>query len=133
MFFRTESLLMDKVIKNKRCLKLVTSGSSGYKTISEKSHYLLYIIWPSLMIRAYFRKIKHLGIRRFLKKCPFWKKSFFSLNQKCQKQILIRGYLIFTCPSWLPRCPFVKQSYAFIDAKNPFPRIISLNSFILNT
>ena len=39
-----------KVIKNKRGLKLVTSCSSGYETCSEKSLYLLYIIWPSLIV-----------------------------------------------------------------------------------
>ena len=35
-FFRTESLFMDKVIKNKRALELVTSRSSGYEISSEK-------------------------------------------------------------------------------------------------
>ena len=38
-FFQTQSLLMDKVIKNKRGLELVTSRSSGYKTSSEKFLY----------------------------------------------------------------------------------------------
>ena len=41
---------MDKVIKNKRGLELVTSPSSGHETSSEKFLYLLYIIWPSLMM-----------------------------------------------------------------------------------
>ena len=49
-FFRIQSLLMDKVIKNKRGLELVTSHSSGYETRSEKFLYSLYIIWPSLMM-----------------------------------------------------------------------------------
>ena len=35
---------MDKVIKNKRGLKLATSRSSGYELSSEKFLYLLYII-----------------------------------------------------------------------------------------
>ena len=48
-FFWTQSLLMDKVIKHKRGLELVTSRSSGRKTNSEKFLYLLYIIWPILM------------------------------------------------------------------------------------
>ena len=43
-FFRTQYLLMDKVIKNKKGLELVTSCSPGYKTSSEKFLYLLYII-----------------------------------------------------------------------------------------
>ena len=41
---------MNKVIKNKRGLELVTGHSSGYKTSSEKFLYSLYIIWPSLMM-----------------------------------------------------------------------------------
>ena len=36
---------MDKVIKNKRGLELVTSRSSGHKTSSEKFLYLLYIYY----------------------------------------------------------------------------------------
>ena len=43
-FFRTQSLLMDKVIKNKRGLELVTSRSSSYETSSEKFLYWLYNI-----------------------------------------------------------------------------------------
>ena len=43
-FFRNQSLLIDKVIKNKRRLELVTSRSPGHKTSSEKSLYSLYII-----------------------------------------------------------------------------------------
>ena len=44
---------------------------------------LLSINWDDnnkfLYFRAYFRKIKHSGIRRFVKKCPFWKKNFFKI------------------------------------------------------
>ena len=43
-FFQTQSLLMDKVIKNKRGLELVTSPSSGDETSSEKFLYSLYMI-----------------------------------------------------------------------------------------
>ena len=42
-FFRTESLLMDKVIKNKRAMELVTSRYSGYKT-SSKNSFISYIL-----------------------------------------------------------------------------------------
>ena len=38
-FFRTKSLLMDKDIKHKKDLELVTNGSSGYKTSSQKRLY----------------------------------------------------------------------------------------------
>ena len=41
---------MDKVIKNKRGLEIITSPSSGHETSSEKFLYLLCIIWPSLMM-----------------------------------------------------------------------------------
>ena len=41
---------MDKPIKNKRALELVTSHSSGYKTSSEKVFYCLCINRPSLML-----------------------------------------------------------------------------------
>ena len=44
------SFFMDKVIKNKRSLELVTSRFSGHETSSEKILYSLYIIWPSLMM-----------------------------------------------------------------------------------
>ena len=42
-FSQTQSLLMCKVIKNKRNLQLVTSRSSGYKTCSENS-FISYIL-----------------------------------------------------------------------------------------
>ena len=51
-FFRTQSFLMDRVIKNKRGLELVTTHSSDYKTSSKTFLYLLYIIWPSLMMEC---------------------------------------------------------------------------------
>ena len=38
-FFPNQSLLIDKVIKNKKGLELVTSPSSGYKIISQKFIY----------------------------------------------------------------------------------------------
>ena len=43
-FFRTQSLLIDEIIKNKRGFELVTSRSSGYETSSEKFLYYLCII-----------------------------------------------------------------------------------------
>ena len=42
--------------------------------------------------RPYLRKKKHLGIGYFIKKCRFLEQlSFLNLDQKCQKQLLIRG------------------------------------------
>ena len=49
-FFRTQSLLIDKVIKSKSGLEQVSSCSSRYKTNSNTLPYSLHIIWPSLMI-----------------------------------------------------------------------------------
>ena len=43
---------MDKVIKNKGGLELVTSRSSDHETSSEKFLYSLYIIWPNLMMKC---------------------------------------------------------------------------------
>ena len=40
-FFSNRVPLMDKVIKNKKSLELVTSSSSGYETSSEKFLYSL--------------------------------------------------------------------------------------------
>ena len=41
---------MDKIIKNKGGLELVTSLFSGHETSSERFLYSLYIIWPSVMM-----------------------------------------------------------------------------------
>ena len=57
---------MDKVIKTKRGLELVTSRPLGYETSSEKFLYSLYIIWPNLMM---------------------WCKAVFELFQKLHLQI----------------------------------------------
>ena len=56
---------MDKVIKNKRGLELVTSPSSGHETSSEKFLYLLYIIWPILMMlcKAVFELFQKLHLQ----------------------------------------------------------------------
>ena len=43
---------MNKFIKNKEGLELVTGHSSGYKTSLEKFLYSLYIISPSLMMKC---------------------------------------------------------------------------------
>ena len=56
---------MDKDIKNKSVLELVTSRSSGHKTSSEKLLYSLYIIWPSLMMycKAIFELFQKLHLQ----------------------------------------------------------------------
>ena len=42
--FLADAILMDKIIKNKRRLELLTSCSSGYKTSSEKFLYYLFYL-----------------------------------------------------------------------------------------
>ena len=61
--------------------------------------------------RAYFRKIKHPGIRRFVKSALFEKKKFFFLisMKLIKKELPIREDSTSTCPSGLSKCPFVKQ------------------------
>ena len=70
-FFPTQSLLMDKISKNKRSLELVTSPSLGYKTSSEKFLYKLYIIWPSLMLsyKAVFELFQKLHLQIYATQC----------------------------------------------------------------
>ena len=64
---------------------------------------------------------------------PFLKKNIsLNLNQMYQKHIPIRRDSTSIGPSRLSKCPFVKQRYSFIEAKNSFPRIIWINSFILD-
>ena len=43
---------MDKVIKNRKGLELVSSCSSAYEISSEKFFYSLYIIWPSIVMQC---------------------------------------------------------------------------------
>ena len=52
-FFLTKSLLMDKVIKNKRGTELATSGSSDYKPSAEKclfGYILSHQVWCNVKL-----------------------------------------------------------------------------------
>ena len=72
-----------------------------------------------------FTKEKWPGIRRCLKKCLFPEKLFFlKLNQKCQKQLLIRG--IWPIPAHLghPNALFLNKGALFLKRKALFPRTI---------
>ena len=51
----------------------VTKSNEGMPSIFQGSIATL----TEEMGRASFRKIKRLGIGRFVKKCPFWKKKMF--------------------------------------------------------
>ena len=83
-----------------------------------------YRIVRSPFVRAYFREIKHPGIRRFIKSAFLEKDIFLNLNQTCKKHIPIRGGSTSTSPSGLPKCLFVKKKCHFIEPMAPFPRII---------
>ena len=85
------------------------------------------------VLRAYFRKIKPLGIGRVVRKCSFWKNTF-SFKSKvskttsgCQKQLRSSRSLL-DYPSTFPS----NNVTLFIETKSPFPRAISFNSFILS-
>ena len=41
------------------------------------------------------------------------KKNFFLIWIKCKNNFPVRGYATSTCPSWLPKCPFVKTTLPF--------------------
>ena len=87
---------------------------------------------PGKFTRAYFRKIKHLGIGRFVKKWPFWKKIFLNLNQKCQKQFQFRGYNL-QLPFWIIQAPFCQTKVLLYWNEKPFSKNDLTQSFNLST
>ena len=56
---------MEKVIKSKKSLELVTSRSLGHEKSSEKFLYSLCIIWPSLkmLCKAVFELLQKLHLQ----------------------------------------------------------------------
>ena len=58
-------------------------------------------------IKAYFRKVNHLGIGHLNKSVLLGKNNFTDLNQKCQKELVIRGDSI-------SNCFFVKQRSCYL-------------------
>ena len=62
------SLLMDKVINNKRGLEIVQNRSSKHKTSLENFLYQLNIIWPRLVIkhRAAFELLPKLHLQNYV-------------------------------------------------------------------
>ena len=85
-----------------------------------------------VVVRAYFRKIKHSGIWCFVKSALSETFFFFlNLNKMCQKHSDL-GDSTSTAPSGLSKYSFVKQRCFFIEVKRPFPRIFWFNSFILD-
>ena len=69
-FFQTQSHVMDKVISNKRGLKLVTSCSSVYETNSVKSS-LCYILSD---------QVWWCNVKQFLSYCKNWICKFMQVN-----------------------------------------------------
>ena len=82
-FFRTQSLLIEKSMKNKRGLELVTSCSSGCKTRS-KIH---------LLVMCYLTKLDDVIYSRFL----VIPKKVTSANL-CKPIHDIINYSIYICP-----------------------------------
>ena len=82
-------------------------------------------------IRAYFRKIKRPGIESFLEKCPFWKKSFSQFESKVSTTNSDKG--VFNLHFLINQVLFCQTKFPLYWAEEPFSRIISLNSLILNT
>ena len=94
-------------------------------TFSRKTLKPTHSQFTSITRRTYFTKEKWPGIRRSLKKCLFPEKLFFlKLNQKCQKQLLIRG--IWPIPAHLghPNALFLNKGALFLKRKALFPRTI---------
>ena len=80
------------------------------------------------MLQAYFRKIKHLGNRCFIKSALFEKKIFPQVEWNVSKTTSDSGDSTSISHSWLSKCPFVKQSCPFIEENSQFQIIIWLNS-----
>ena len=105
LFFLTQSLLIDKVIKNKRGLELVTSCSSSRKTSSEKFLYSLYIIWPNLMIKCkavfeLFQKITSANLCKSIHDIINYSTSICLFESgKCEKKGK-KGKIIFAIICW---------------------------------
>ena len=72
IFFPTQSLLMDKVTKNKRGLELVTSPPSGYKTSSQKN-FFSYIL---------SEQVWWCNIKRFLSYSKNYTSKFMQANAR---------------------------------------------------
>ena len=90
--------------------------------------------------RAYFRKKKRLGIGRFLKKCPFWKKAFSWFESKSPEQFPVKGELDLHLPSWIIEVPFCHtKNVPFYWSEEPFDWFelnlinspVYLNSFLI--
>ena len=90
-----------------------------------------YRIVRNPFVRAYFREIKHPGIRRFIKGA--FLEIFFSIWIKHVKNIFQLGWI--QPPPVLLDCPSVflsEKKCHFIEPMAPFSRIIWFNSFILD-
>ena len=68
--------------------------------------------------RVYSRKIERLGIGRFVKKCPFWKKTFLNLKQTSKKQLPMKRVFDFHVPFFQTNLPFYWDEEQF--PKNKF-------------
>lgn len=82
--------------------------------------------------RGYFKMIKRLGIRQFVKKSPFWKKNFFLL-WKVSKTTSNEGAFDLHLLFLITQEPFCERKLPFFETRSPFPRkISSLNKWSRN-
>ena len=68
-FFRTQSLLMDKIFENKRGLELLTSRSLGYETSLEKFLYIFVIYYLTKFDDVVYKKVLELLQKLYLQVC----------------------------------------------------------------
>ena len=102
------------------------------KKITPSSNFGFRKAYTSIMplSRAYFTKIKRPGIGRFVKKHPFWKKSFFlNLSQKYQKQLPMRGVFDLHLPFSITQVTFCQTKFPFYWGEEPFSKINFIQFF----
>ena len=68
-FFRTQSLLMDKIFENKRGLELLTSRFLGYETSLEKFLYIFVIYYLTKFDDVVYKKVLELLQKLYLQIC----------------------------------------------------------------
>ena len=110
--FRTQSLLIYKVIKNKRGLKLVTSCSSGFKTSSEK-FFISYrlsdqVSWCNMkQFLNYFKNY----ICKFMQASSWHHKLF-------QFQLSFWTWKVWKGRGKIQKCEYLQNENSFLDETN---------------
>ena len=100
---------MDKLIKRKRGLELVTSLSSGHKESSEKFRYPFYIIWPSLIMhcKAVFELFKKLHLQIYA--------SQFMTSWIIPVLFVLLSLEIVERKGKIQKCEYLEKEKSFLD------------------